>query len=442
MAELPKPPEPSAHYPARPAPVSALVSWALYDWANSAHPTLITTFVFAAYFTQAVAADPLTGTAQWGYATAAAALAVAVLSPIAGAIADNAGGRKPWLAAATALAAAATGLLWFVRPTPDHAGAALVLVALGIFFFELGQVFYNAMLPALVPRSMIGRLSGWAWGLGYAGGLASLVVALYGFVKAESSWFGVGPGDAANVRAVAPLVAVWFVLFALPLFFFTPDSSKTGLSLGAAARAGLAALAATARHIRGFRSLILFLLAMMCAANALTTLFAFGGIYAAAMFGLDFEELLLFGIAMNVTAGLGAAAFGWLDDAIGPKRTLLIALAGLFVLGAAILLAGSKTAFWAAALPLGLFVGPAQAAGRSFMAHAAPPEARAEMFGLYALAGKATNFLGPAVLAWTTDAFHSQRAGMASILAFFVVGGILLLFVPDPARGRIPARNE
>ncbi|MEK7245119.1 MAG: MFS transporter, partial [Pseudomonadota bacterium] len=208
------------------------------------------------------------------------------------------------------------------------------------------------------------------------------------------------------------------------------------------ARAGLAQLAATARHIRGFRSLILFLLAMMCTANGLTTLFAFGGIYAAATFGLDFEELLLFGIAMNVTAGLGAAAFGWLDDAIGPRRTLLIALAGLFVFGAAILLAGSKPAFWAAGLPLGLFVGPAQAAGRSYMAHAAPPEMRAEMFGLYALAGKATNFLGPAVLAGMTETFSSQRAGMASILAFFVAGGVLLLFVPDPrAVARAPGKE-
>ena len=432
---------PSTQGPARPASTRALVSWALYDWANSAHPTLITTFVFAAYFTQAVAADPLAGTAQWGYATSLAALAVAIVSPVAGAVADNAGRRKPWLGVATVCAVLATGALWFVHPSPAHAGWALVLVALGIFFFELGQVFYNAMLPSLVPRAMIGRLSGWAWGLGYLGGLAALVLALYGLVKAESSWFGVGTENAANVRAVAPLAAAWFALFALPLFLFAPDSPRTGLGAGAAARAGLAQLAATAGKVRGFRRLVLFLLAMMCASNGLTTLFAFGGIYASAAFGLDFEELLLFGIAMNVTAGLGAAAFGWLDDAIGPRRTLLIALLGLFILGAAILLAESKTAFWASALPLGLFVGPAQAAGRSFMAHAAPPDLRVEMFGLYALAGKATNFLGPAVLAWATEAFASQRAGMASILAFFVVGGALMLFVPDP-RAPVGARHD
>ena len=416
----------------------ALAAWAFYDWANSAIPTLITTFVFAAYFTQAVAADPIAGTAAWGTAASLAALAVALVSPIVGAIADNTGRRKPWLGVATALAVISTALLWFVRPSPDHALLALVLVAAGTFFFELGMVFYNAMLPALVPRAMIGRMSGWAWGFGYAGGLAALVFALFGFIKTDSPWFGVGTEDAANVRAVAVLAAGWFAAFAVPLFVFTPDSPAKGPGLVAAARAGLAALAGTARRIGEHRGLALFLVAMMCVANGLTTLFAFGGIYAAATFGLSFEELLLFGIAMNVTAGLGAAAFGWLDDRLGPKRTISIAVVGLLILGAAILAAESKTAFWAAALPLGLFVGPAQAAGRSFMAHAAPPEMRAEMFGLYALAGKATNFLGPAVLAAVTAAAQSQRAGMASILVFFIVGLILLAPVPDPRTSVAP----
>lgn len=426
----------------RASPV-ALVAWALYDWGNSAHPTLITTFVFAAYFTQAVAADPVAGIAAWGTATSLAALAVALVSPIAGAIADNTGRRKPWLGVATALAVLATASLWFVRPSPDYAVAALVLVAAGTFFFELGMVFYNAMLPTLVPRAMIGRMSGWAWGLGYAGGLAALVCALFGFIKTDAPWFGVGTIEAANVRAVTVLAAVWFAVFALPLFIFTPDSRALGPGLASAARAGLAALAGTLRRIGNYRGLALFLVGMMCVANGLTTLFAFGGIYAAATFGLGFEDLLLFGIAMNVTAGFGAAAFGWLDDRLGPKRTILIAVAGLLALGAAILAAESSLAFWAAALPLGLFVGPAQAAGRSFMAHAAPPDMRAEMFGLYALAGKATNFLGPAVLAWVTAATGSPRAGMASILVFFILGAGLLAPVPDP-RGSVaplPAKD-
>lgn len=416
------------------APVRALVAWAFFDWANSAHPTLVTTFIFAAYFTKAVAPDPVTGTSLWGYAVSLSALAVAVLSPLLGAIADNSGRRKPWLFVLTALTVGVTALLWFVKPNPTYIVLALVLAGIGNFAFELGMVFYNAMLPTLVPRSMIGRLSGWAWGLGYLGGLACLAVALLGFLQPERPWFGVGKDEAANVRATMLLVAVWFAVFAVPLFVFTPDQPAARLKPLAAVRAGAAALVATVRELRAYKTIIMFLVAMMFCLNALTTLFAFGGIYAASLFGMDFDELLIFGIAMNVTAGVGAALFGWVDDWIGPKRTILIAVGCLTALAAGILTVESKTLFWALALPLGLFVGPAQAAGRSFMARLAPATMRAEMFGLYALSGKATAFLGPAVLAWVTDAFQSQRVGMAVILAFFVIGALLLLPVPD-ARG-------
>ena len=420
-------------------PVRALVAWAFFDWANSAHPTLVTTFIFAAYFTKAVAPDPVTGTSLWGYTVSLSALAVAVLSPLLGAIADNSGRRKPWLLVLTALTVGATALLWFVKPGPAYVSMALVLAGLGNFAFELGMVFYNAMLPTLVPRAMIGRLSGWAWGLGYLGGLVCLAVALVGFLQPEQPWFGVGKEDAANVRATMILVAVWFAVFAVPLFMFTPDQPAARLKPLEAVRAGAAALVATVRELRSYKTIVMFLIAMMFCLNALTTLFAFGGIYAASLFGMDFDELLIFGIAMNVTAGVGAALFAWVDDWIGPKRTILIAVGCLTALAAGILTVESKTLFWALALPLGLFVGPAQAAGRSFMARLAPATMRAEMFGLYALSGKATAFLGPAVLAWVTDAFASQRAGMAVILVFFVLGALLLVPVPD-ARGTPASR--
>jgi UMF1 family MFS transporter len=235
------------------------------------------------------------------------------------------------------------------------------------------------------------------------------------------------------------LAAAWFAVFSLPLFILTPDQPATRLSPAAAVRAGFATLAETIRQVRAYRTVIVFLIAMMFCTNALTTLFSFGGIYAASLFGMDFDELLLFGIAMNVTAGLGAAAFAWIDDWIGPKRTILIAVLSLTAFGAGILLVDSKPWFWALALPLGLFVGPAQAAGRSFMAHLAPAHLRTEMFGLYALSGKATTFLGPAVLAWITDITDSQRAGMAAILVFFALGAALLLPVPD-ARAAHPSK--
>ena len=168
--------------------------------------------------------------------------------------------------------------------------------------------------------------------------------------------------------------------------------------------------------------------------DGLVTLFAFGGIYAAGTFGMDFSDLIIFGIGMNVTAGLGAAAFAWIDDWVGPKRTVVISLFCMAVLGSVIIFVDSKAAFLVFTLALGVFVGPTQAASRSMMAHLAPAAIRTEMFGFYALSGKATAFVGPAILAWVTAAADSQRAGMATIIAFFLVGLILLLRVPEVRR--------
>lgn len=418
----------------KPAPAAArggIAAWCLYDWANSSFAAVILTFVFAAYFAKAVAVDPVAGTEAWGYAISLSAFAVAVLSPILGAIADRAGPRKPWIASFTVIAVTATGMLWFVKPDPSFVLFALVAVAVANFAFEMGQVFYNAMLADIAPPDRLGRVSGWGWGVGYAGGVMCLAVALVGFVQTETPWFGVTTDEAGHVRAVAALVAVWFGVFSLPLFFFTPDVPARPVPVGAAVGAGLKTLASTVGKVRDARQLILFLTARMLYTDGLTTLFAFGGIYAAGTFGMSFTDLIIFGIALNVTAGIGAAAFSWIDDAIGAKLTILISVAGLTVLGAALLVVDSKALFWVFGLPLGIFVGPAQSASRSFMARIAPPELRTEMFGLFALSGKATAFIGPAALAAVTAAFESQRAGMVTILVFFVVGGVLMGFVRD-----------
>jgi len=416
----------------RKTPARGLLGWCLYDWANSAFPTVITTFVFAAYFTEAVARDTVTGTAQWGVAISSAGLAVAVMGPILGAIADHGGRRKPWVLAFTALCVIASALLWMVRPDASNVVLALTLVAVATVCFEMGTVFYNAMLPDLVARDRIGRLSGWGWGLGYAGGLACLGLVLVALVQAETPVFGLDKDQAEHLRATGPLVAMWFAVFAVPFVLWTPDRPASGLTLGEAARRGVRTLVATIKKVRDFAHIVRFLIAHVMYHEGLDTLFAFGGIYAAGTFGMDFEELIVFGIAINVTAGLGAFAFAWVDDWIGPKRTIMIALVGLASLGTALLLVEEKTMFWAFALPLGIFVGPLQSASRSMMARLAPSEMMAEMFGLYALSGKSAAFVGPAVLALMTTAFASQRAGMATILVFFALGFALIMTVPDP----------
>ena len=414
-----------------PADRIGLFAWCTFDWANSAFPTVIVTFVFAAYFTKAIAADEVTGTSQWSFAVSLSMLMTALLGPLLGAIADHGGRRKPWVLAFTALCVGATALLWSATPDTDAVFWVLFCFALANFAFETATIFYNAMLPAISPPAMIGRVSGWGWGLGYAGGLVCLGVALLLLIRPDPPPFGLDQAMAGPVRATALLVAGWVALFSLPFFLLTPDGASGGIPPKEAVRRGLRTLARTFRQLRRYRQIALYLLAHMIYTDGLNTLFSMGGIYAAVTFGMDFHELLLFGISLNITAGLGAFAFGWVDDWVGPKRTVLIALAAIAALGAAILLVQSKAAFWAFALPMGIFFGPAQSASRSLMARIAPPRLYAEMFGLYALAGKATAFMGPALFGWVTALSGSQRIGLSTVLLFLLIGALLLLPVRE-----------
>ena len=409
-----------------------LIAWCFYDWANSAFPTVVVTFIFAAYFTTTLAETPEAGTGLWGGAISLSGLAVAVLAPVFGALADQGGRRKPWIGGFTALAVLCAAGLWWVAPDPSFALLALVLVGLGNAAFELGQVFYNAMLPDVASARRLGRISGWAWGLGYAGGLVCLSLCLLLFIQPEAPIFGLDKEAAEQVRAIGPFVALWFAVFSLPLFLFTPDAPASGIRARQALRQGLASLLVTLRGLPRQGQLGRFLLARMIYTDGLNTLFAFGGIYAAGTFGMTFAEILRFGILLNVAAGLGAVGFGWMDDRLGAKPTIMVALAGLTLAGTSILLVEDQVWFVALGCGIGLFIGPAQAASRSLMARLAPPELRGELFGLYALSGKATAFIGPALVGGVTVWADSQRAGMATIPIFFLIGMILLWPLKDP----------
>jgi len=410
----------------------AIISWGMFDWANSSFPTIITTFIFAAYFTRSVAADTIVGTAQWGYAIAFAGMIVAVLSPVLGAIADNEGRRKPWLGVLTLIVIISTYLLWFTKPSTAYVGWALTWVVIATIAFELAAVFYNAMLPDIAPRGYMGRVSGWAWGLGYAGGLMSLVVALFGFVEGGLTFFHLDTGAAEHIRITSPLVAVWFGVFAIPLFMYVPDKPSSGVGVKKAITLGLRDLKKTIRQLPQNQSMLRFLIARMIYIDGLNTAFAFGGIYAVGTFGMTLTEVIQFGIAMNVTAGIGAASFAWLDDYIGGKPTILISLLGMILSGFGLVIISSKLSFWILALFLGLFVGPIQAASRSLMARLSPKEIMTEMFGLYAFSGRITAFLGPLSFGLLTEYFHTQRAGMASVLVLLALGGLILLTVRAP----------
>ena len=403
-------------------------SWCLYDWANSAFTTLVVTFVYSAYFTSAFADDPGRGTALWSRGITASALAIAALAPIAGALADR-GGRRRYLILCSLVCVAATVALAFVRPSQPNA----VVIALTVFVvanvaFELGLVFYNAFLSSIAAPERIGRVSGYGWGLGYAGGLMALLAALVVFVLPETPLFGIPTEEGFNLRATNLLVAGWFLLFAIPAFVFLKDDAVSGERLSI--RRAFADLAVTVRHLRRYRQVARFLLARLFYNDGLVTIFAFGGIYAVGTFGFTFAELITFGIVINVGAGLGALAFGFVDDRIGGRATVAWSVAALAVATVIGALAPSREWFWVSAILVGIFAGPNQSASRSLMARFVPAKHESEFFGFFAFSGKVTSFLGPALLGVLSDVYN-QRVGVASLLVFFLVGGLILWRVDE-----------
>lgn len=413
----------------------AITGWCLYDWANSAFPTIIGTFIFSVYFAQGIYGDPNEGAQVWAYALSASGIIVAVASPVLGAIADYSGGLKRWLAIFTALTVIGSCLLWIAEPDAAFVVFALAVVVLSSACLDLGQVFYNALLTPNAPPRMLGRVSGWGWGIGYMGGLSALALTLVGFVglgDALPPLFELDRESAEHVRIVGPLTGVWFAVFCLPLFLFANDRPPTGVSARQAIPKGLALLAGTLRDLRHQGQVLRFLIASAIYRDGLTTLFAVGGLYAAGVHGMDTGQILVFAIGLNVTAGLGAAGFAWMDDGMGSRITVLVSLAGLILVGVPLLLVDDFRIFIGLALVLGIFVGPTQAASRSLMARLAPDDKETEYFGLYSLTGKAAAVFGPALYGLGTQLFDSQRAGMAAVIVMFAIGAALLLTVREP----------
>ena len=414
----------------------AVAAWVLYDWAYGAFTTIVSTFVVAAYVTQAVAVDAATGTAAWAGAQAAAGLLIAMLAVPLGAVADRGGRQRAMLGLATAVMVAATLALWIVRPHAGDLLLALALVALGTVAFEIATVFYNAMLPALARPGRLGRLSMLAWAAGYGGGLCALALSLLLLTRPGLLPF-LDAVPAGRVRACAVLAALWIAAFGWPVAVFAPPA-PVRLGWGRAVRQGAAQMRATWADAVRQPALRRFILARALYTDGLITLFAFGGIYAAQRFGLDAKGVLAFGIRLTVAAGVGTLACAFIEDRIGAKATALGSVLALAAFGAAVLAASDRAAFMWLATALGLFVGPAQAASRSLMAQLAPPDQRAAYFGLFALSGRVTGFLGPLTVSAVTGAGYGLRAAMAVIVLFLLAGAWLLAGVdyqrPIPAR--------
>ncbi|MEF2074104.1 MFS transporter [Consotaella aegiceratis] len=446
-----------------------------FDFAAQPFFTAVITFVFGPYFVSRLAADPAMGQAWWGATATVSAIGVALFSPVLGAIADETGPRKPWIAVFAAIKVAALLMLWRAAPGSSLPMAA-ALIVLASMAAEFSIVFNDSMLPRLVARSALGRVSNLAWGLGYAGGLVFLAVVL-AFVAGSPDTgrtlvgldpvFGLDPAEGEGARATAPLAAAWYVVFVLPMFLLTPDRARSR-GIARAAQAGLRDLAATAHEVRGRSALFRFLVARMIYQDGVNGLIVLGGAFAAGLFGWSVTETGLFGILLTVTAIAGCLAASLLDARVGSRRVigaaiLCLLLAAIGIVSTApgstlfglvefaptqasgLFASGAEKAYIGYGLLVGLAFGPIQASSRSWLAQSITADEAGRYFGFYALTGRATAFLAPLsvslLTAWAStwaDPLVAARIGMSALILFFIVGYALLRATPEPDELSVP----
>ncbi len=412
---------------------SAIWAWSFYDFANSAFTTLIVTFVYATFFASKIAPDYDTGLDMWANAITVSALIIAALSPFVGAMADRGGYRKRFLGISTIVCIAATVLLFF--PQEGDVLFALTVFVIANVAFEMGLVFYNAFLPDISTAENIGSISGNGWALGYVGGLLCMALGLFVFIRPAPPMFGMDVDTSEHVRATTLLVAGWFALFSIPTFLFLKDREVA--SPPPIRRLMVEAyqdLKRVFEEVKQYRQVFRLLLARLIYNDGLVTIFGFGGIYAMNVFDFTLDEVLIFGIALNLAAGFGAWALGFLDDRWGGKTTINISLVGLIAATLLAVFTQSTMWFWVAGIGIGLLAGPMQSASRSLLGRFTPESKENEFFGFFAFSGKATAFMGPILIAKFSLLFGSMRFGIAIVVFLFVLGGISLTRV-DEAEG-------
>ncbi len=440
-----------------------IVSWMFYDWAAQPFFTVVLTFIFGPYFVSRLVDDPVLGQAAWGYTVTISGFVIALLSPVLGSIADASGSRKKWIGCFAVIQISALSLLWFAAP-----GSALWLpmlcVILASIAAEFSIVFNDSMMPRLISKADVGRISNTAWGLGYAGGLVALFIVLLLLAGSPTTGktliglmplFGLDPALGEDARITGPLAAVWYLIFIIPMFLFTPDT-KSGLSLTNAVKTGLSELAGTLKELKQRSAMLKFLAARMLYQDGVNGLLALGGVFAAGMFGWKTVEMGIYGILLLVVAIFGCYFAGKIDTRIGSKKIVSISLVCLIIATLGIVSTGpgytlfgllqlstidggglfgtaAEKAYIVFGLLIGLVFGPAQASSRSYLARSVSVEEAGRFFGLYALSGRATSFLAPMAVASLTLLTDSARIGMCALIVFLVVGFIILLATPYPA---------
>jgi len=440
-----------------------IAGWMLFDWAAQPFFTVITTFIFGPYLVSRLAAEPAAGQAAWSYTLTIAGIVIALLAPIMGSIADASGARKPWIAAFAVIKILSLLALWNAAPGSSLV-FAMAMIVLATVAAEFSIVFNDSMMPRLVSPAETGRISNIAWGLGYLGGMIVLI-AVVALLSANPETgrtaigipplFGLDPATGEDARITGPISAVWYFVFILPMFFFTPDQSR-GLPIAAAVRAGFADLSAALRDLRNKPGILRFLVARMIYQDGVNGLLALGGTFAAGMFAWQTFELGIYGIILNVVAIGGCLYASRLDARLGSKSVVVISLVCLTVATVGIVSTGpgftlfgliplptadsgglfgtaAEKAYILYGLLIGLAFGPVQASARSYLARSVHPDEAGRYFGLYALSGRATSFLAPLSVALVTSATGSARLGMMALVVFLLAGFLLLLRTPYPA---------
>jgi len=442
------------------------LAWAFFEFARSPYLSLVYIYVFAAYFANTVVGDPVRGQELWGLANTIVGFCAAGLAPILGAIADRTGARKPWLFGLVIIMAPACAVLWWAMPGAVGGlpiGTIVALIVVLAASFQFTDMFHSAMLPTLTSGHRIGGLSGIGIATGNFGTMVALVVVLFGIALPASGavqldflperpLFGLDPASHEHERIAGPIAGVWFLIFSLPMFLWTPDRAATGVGATRAIREGLAQLWHTLKQARRLANVGLYLLARMLYTDGKVAIIAYAGIYGSGTFGWDMGALLVFGLVQTPFAIVGGLVGGWIDDRIGSKRaiqisvgTTCIAMVGALSMTPTEIFfvpydASAAGALWSFAyfrtLPevayIALFmimsatVTAAFANSRTLMARIAPIDMMSQFFGLYGLSGTATSFLGHGLVAAFTRQFQSQRAGIAAIVILLLAGLVLL----------------
>ena len=423
----------------------ATFAWALWDWAEQPYPTLMQTFIFPVYLTGAVAAGNKAADQQLGWAVALSGLVLALIAPVLGRRADETGRRKRWLLINTGILVAITAASFFVEPKPEYFLFGLVLYGLGSVIQESAFINYYAMLKGVTTESNIGRISGMAWGFGYVGGIILLLISLVGFVLPDGHyWLGLTDANAINIRTIFLFAAGWILIFTIPLLLWVPEvKAKPGVQ----AESIIESYRSLFRQLKTLRQqapeTFKFLISSAVYRDGLAGIFTFGAVLGQISFGFDTTSIIFYGIGANLVAAVGAGIGGWLDDKIGSRNVIIGSLVGLILGATAVYIyrdVGQIT-FWVFGLILTLFVGPAQASSRTFVARFTPHGREGEVFGLYQTTGRAISFLSGTMWAlsiWAANSIigtgENTIYGIWGILAILVVGLALLTRVhPRPA---------